>query len=1186
MAKINWDKIQTIDETPAKTQKNINWDKVKTYDTKTDLLKSYGQDALSLAKNVGKVVSNIKPLQIQDVQPTKPNVKSSKDIKLFGQSLGNINFLNEVGVAEKKLKEEEQRKAQRIKDLMDKDTSKIGSTIVAGGLKVGKGLAKFGENILDQYLTTAQLQPRINMGLGTSVPVPKEVYEKTSGKKYEPEKSLATQFVKKDLSKAFDTASKYFDDASYIKTDSFSGKILENIGSMIPTILGGGYASTAITAFGSAAEQALNEGASLQEATLYGIGNSAIEIGTEALTGGIPGLKGSFSLDSLVAKKLLKQEGLEAVSKSISKAIIKAGYKMAGEAGEEALASLLQPLLRKAVYKQGETIDWEQVKKDVIESALIGGIVGGILNLPGTITDIQQSKQTMPNQPITAPAQEQTQPTQPQVEQPTKPIEQPSVDKTVTPKPIEESIVDIKQQTKTETNLDTRQRGVYKSLITNQGIPAEVKANIKKQDTNYMVITDADALDIASKNIAKSGIDKQYKIFKNRVENYEQLSKYDIAEATMLANEYFAKGDTNKYYDLVSDIAVAGTESGQVSQATSILQKSTPDGRVMSLQKQINKINNDNKGKKNWQDITLDTEDINAIKNSTNKKELDTAVNQAIANISAKLPKTIGNRVKEWRYLAMLGNPKTHIRNIVSNVAMKGVSKVKNIQAALFEDIFRPQERTKTLKRADKKTIDFVKQDAIDQKSRIQGTDKYDIGKGKINPKQAKLSEFNSEMLELEDWVFSSKAYKNAMANYITANNLDVDNISATKLEQAREYAIKEAQYQTFRTFNSFAETMSKIENKNIGTKILIGGIVPFKTTPMNIAKTAIEYSPIGLAKTITKNSYDLKNGKINGSQFIDNISKGLTGTAITTLGYILADMGILRASGSKEDKEEYYLQAMGYQPYSLQLGGKSYTLDWLSPAAIPLFIGAEYSELKKDGFDDSKVENIVSSLSTMLDPLTEMSMLQGLNRTLSSYEQNKLGGIVVNTATNFAGQFIPTVSGQIARVIDTKRRDTTGQGTGTQKTLDSFINKQIAKIPFASKTLQPYTNQFGKEEKTGNLPTRLFQNFLSPGFLKDINVSDIDKELLKLYKNSGEKSILPNSSSRYFTDNKKKIVLTPKEYTEFNKTDGEFVLKQLNDLFNLKGYETASEEQKIKAIENIYRAGQKVAKYNYLQNK
>lgn len=734
------------------------------------------------------------------------------------------------------------------------------------------------------------------------------------------------------------------------------------------------------------------------------------------------------------------------------------------------------------------------------------------------------------------------------------------------------------------TQPETKQRGVFETALENQNIPTDIKTGIRNQDQNYMVITNEDLVNTAKKQIEQNGSDNSYITISTKFNNNQILSSDDIATATLLYNEAYAKGDTQKALDLLTTIAINGTKTGQASQATILLQKASPDGRLLAIQKQINQINEENKNKKSYKPLNITQEEMNKIKNSKSQNELDKSVNDTITRLSKEMPKTLGDRLKEWRYLAMLGNLKTHLRNITSNTAMKGVSKIKNTLSSALQDIFIKDisQKTQTLRKANKKTIDFVKEDVINQKGRIQGTDKYDQGKNIIKPIQSKLSVLNSNALEFEDWIFSSSAYKSALENYITAQNIDVDNTTPIEIEKARQYAIEQAQEQTFRTANKIAQAISQFENKNSLTKVLIGSTLPFKTTPINIAKTGLEYSPVGLIKTITKNTSDLKSGKIKPSQYIDNLSKGLTGSSIALIGYLLADMGILTASGSDEDKEKYFQEMQGKQPYSIQIGNKTITLDWLSPSAMPFFMGAEISEMKKNGMDTSKLINIASALGTIIDPLTELSMLQGLNKTLKSYEDNALGGVVTNTLQNYALQYIPTLSGQLARTFSPERKSTTGKGTGIEKQFNTFVNQVKAKIPVLINTLEPYTDQFGNKEITNSIAERAFQNFLSPAYLKTIKTEKVYDEIQKLYDKTGEESILPTSAQRYFTQNGKKIYLTPEEYTKFNTIDGQNSMRLLNNLVNDASYKNMSDTAKVKAIENFYRASQQIAKSKY----
>jgi hypothetical protein len=765
-----------------------------------------------------------------------------------------------------------------------------------------------------------------------------------------------------------------------------------------------------------------------------------------------------------------------------------------------------------------------------------------------------------------------------------------------------------------------KQRGFVQTVIADKKTPKQVVEKLKQDENVYLIQTDINTLNKVNDNIEKLGFDNSLTGVKNKFTTGQRFTKEDTVTMERLYQEAMNKGDFTTASDIISDLAVLGTEQGQSIQALGMIKKLTPEGRLMQVEKLLNRENAKLLPKQQQkmlkklgkQNIDLPQELKNNILSAKNTDELDKAVNEALLEINNQLPLDFGDKLRSWRYLSMLGNPRTHIRNLLGNTAMKTTAKVKNKISGAMEDLisrFTKIERTKTLGRASKEQRLFAKQDALSIKDRIVGNNKYDLNTQKRafdNKFMNKVAQGSSGLLEKEDWLFSGKAYQDAFANYMKANKLSPEFLkSGTKeanlmLEKGRQVAIKEAQEQTFRQENQLANALSQFENKNAITKTTIGAILPFKKTPFNIAKTGYEYSPARFIQSLNDFKKIVKATPTDKPELItkaiDGLAKGLTGSGIMLMGYGLASTGIISASAPDNIKASMLDQSQGKQPYSVNILGKSYTLDWLSPTAMPLFAGVEMYNLANDKSVDDPNKVVTRAMamfegaSKLMDPLTQMSMLQGVNSTLQSYNNNApggyLGAVGINLAQNYAGQFIPTVAGQLARTIDTKRRDTTAKGSGIDKIAGTFINKQKAKIPFISKTLEPYTNQFGKEEKTGDLPTRIFSNFVSPGYLKTIKTTAIDKEIERLYKMTGEQSVLPTSSSRYFTVNGKKIYLTPKEYTDFNKQDGKEVLSRINRLISSSDYKDMSDEEKVNKIKSIYNYSQKIAKYNYFKNK
>ena len=727
----------------------------------------------------------------------------------------------------------------------------------------------------------------------------------------------------------------------------------------------------------------------------------------------------------------------------------------------------------------------------------------------------------------------------------------------------------------------SKKRKHYKSIATSEMVGEQgkkVAKNLLEKD-RYIPVSNAKQIKNADMRIKNSGLEMTLSSFKEAINSGRRLNANDLALGEKLIQEYSKTDDLSTLNDLIQDVALIGTEMGQSVQALSLIKKM---GQLMTLQKAINRINS----KENL-NIKLSEEQTKQIVNSKNQAELDEAVSKVSKEIAEQLPIEVADKLRSWRFLSMLGNPKTHIRNVLSNVVMKGTMGVKNKIAGAIEDIVKPGERTRTFKKSTRETREFATKDAESMVDRIANGGKYDVNT-LINQKKKQfdskimnaIADFNSNALEIEDRIFIKSAYKEALANYMTANKLTPEYLqSGTKeaniaLTKAREFASYEAQVATFRQFSWLATKINQIENKNTATKVLVGGLLPFKKTPINIAKTGIEYSPVGLVKTLTKNSIDLKKGNITANQYIDNISKGLTGTSISMLGYILAKAGILKGSGGDDDRESTYLSGTGNQEYAIKIGDKTFTIDWISPSAMPLLVGAEFYNSAKE--DESTINATIGTMTKTLNPLVEMSMLQSFVSTLQSFSQGELDSLAdmgMNMAESYAGQYVPTILGQTARVIDGTERNTYYTDKKSwEARMVRFFNKQIAKIPFASKILQPKVDVWGEEVKReDNIATRAINQYLNPSYVKTIRNTEADKAIQKLYKASEDSSVLPKAfNSKFNMDNENKV-LTPEENTKYAKKYGKAIKNNITQVANTREYNSLPTADRVNTIKSIY---------------
>lgn len=760
----------------------------------------------------------------------------------------------------------------------------------------------------------------------------------------------------------------------------------------------------------------------------------------------------------------------------------------------------------------------------------------------------------------------------------------------------------------------------YKSIMQSSNTSPEAKAIAKEligSDT-YVPDSNKRQLETADNRIMSNGADNEAVTLATKVKNNDKITADDIAVGERLIEYYSKTGEKEKLQDAIQNVALAGTQAGQTVQAMSLINRQTPQGQAVYLSKVVDRMNKEiekrTKGK--GQKFKLTPEMLDKITNSS-KDTLEKNIDEVARELAKQVPKTTMEKIDSWRYFSMLANPRTHIRNIIGNLSMASVQTVKNKVAGGLEAIAQKtgmiDKRTKTLTPASKEAKQFAKADVDNVLARLNNESKFDT-KNLIQQYQrtfksnilentlGKLYNLNSKALEAEDILGLKSAYRKAMADYMTANKLTVEDLNAgtkaadTKLENARKYAIEQAQEATFHQYSSVASLLNTLENKNKATKLLTGAIIPFKKTPINVAKTGIEYSPVGIVKAFTTDIAKLRKGDINANQYIDNIAKGLTGTGITVAGYALAQAGILSASGDDDDqKNQYYQEDRGNQSFSLKIGDKTYSLDWLSPTAIPLFIGAQLNDnVNSSGEEQTtedmldKISNSIDALSSAMNPMIEMSMLSGVASAVKSFAQGDaqfLQNLAINSAKSYVNQFFPTLGGQIAKMVDDTERSTTSTKQNMfSKAVDSTGKQILNKIPFASKLLPAKTDVWGNEVKREpNKLYRALQQAVFPWTEKELKSTNVDNSISDLYERTGDNSVLPNTSiNKDFTINSEKYRLTSEEYANYKKQYGKTSYNLLNKLTNSSEYKNMTDEQKTKAISEIYSYANEKNKIDY----
>ena len=762
---------------------------------------------------------------------------------------------------------------------------------------------------------------------------------------------------------------------------------------------------------------------------------------------------------------------------------------------------------------------------------------------------------------------------------------------------------------------------ILNSPVTSNEFAEVIEQAVAGGTFDYLPITDKAAHTAAQDAIRRAGgyqtVADEFNVLASLGQS---VGKENMARGIAAYNEAVAAGDHVTAFELLTNIAQSAHTSAQTVQAMNLLNRLTPAGKLLSLRRYVDSVNRKAQergiGRRRraadaetvqtnfvdqYDGIFIDPELADAYltaESDAGRKAAWDAITQSIADQS---PSTFREKADAWRYLSMLGNPTTHVRNLAGNAIQLGARTVKNTIGALIEPMVvrDSSQRTKSVvgrSGADAKLRQWAKEQyAADQQSAMGGG-KYSeynasgiareieekrraqvFGKSGVGKAVNAASRWNTAALDRGDVLFNRPAYVESFAQALKAKGVTAEEAqSGAKPElvaAAREYAINEAQKATYRNTTDLSELLARAghyQGDNKAAKALsiaYDAVMPFRKTPANILTTGLDYSPVGIAKAVKQAAVDVKSGKATAADAVDSLCEGLTGTGILALGAYLASEGLLNLRAGDDDDEEAFNKTLGHQDYALELGGRSYTLDWAVPAAIPLFAGAA---LVEGGMDFGGLMDAVSNIG---DVVLETSMLSTFNDIIRniSYADNPMASAVGRVASSYASQFLPTVGGKIASALDdTVRKSYVESGTSQlERDAKYFGQTVLRKTPFAREAMQPSIDMWGEEVSNGDPLLRIIQNSVSPSTVKEIKNDAVTQEVWRLYEATGEG--LPSAAEKSFVVNGERKYLTGEEYTEYAKVMGQTRRQVLEPLLKSKGYQKLSDADKAKAVGYAY---------------
>jgi len=776
-------------------------------------------------------------------------------------------------------------------------------------------------------------------------------------------------------------------------------------------------------------------------------------------------------------------------------------------------------------------------------------------------------------------------------------------------------------------------RTIFEADATPDERLPDLKAAVVNGDMGHIPVTnDARSKNAVSK-LAKDGWTKSVADFLAAV-NSGKVDADTIALGAHLLNEAGNAPECTgrEYVELCMAYNDAVHGTGQALAAARILKTLTPEGKLYGIEKTVEKMNqkirenNEKRGpRRQKSEIKLDEDLVEAYLNAETEEERNAIHDAIIKDAASQVPNTLRDKFVALRYLNMLGNFKTQVRNLAGNVGMGLIQKAKNevrsgmegafslltggkyertykgfynpkLYIAAMKDI-NSNEDIQKIAKGEAKFSDAGKQA---ESEIMQAKDSFS-NKNPFGWLLNKYSKATETAMDVGDVVFVRANYADALAGYLNAHKITAeewqamvnDPSRAAEVDKARAFAVKQAQESTFRDTNAVSKFVSDLDKGpvwNDKTRAIINGILPFRKTPANVLVRMEEYSPLGLVNTAYK-AYQAKNGNATASDVIDSLAKTLTGSAITMLGYYLRGRGRVRTQ-EKDKGQEKLDKLAGKQDYSIEvdlpkeLGGgrKSLTMDWLTPASGSFFMGAELYDLVNDG--EIQWKDAVAAMFSITNPMLNMSMLSGVNDALNNLndfqgDNSAMMQFVLNSAWSYLTQGISnTLAGQAEQFSEDYRQtyytDSDGFfGNATQKKLAKLGNK----TPGIDYQNADYIDAWGRKQANDeNKGKRAWNAFFNPSYVSDLDekATKVDGILNSLYQYGKKQketddfpNVIPQTPSRSTTVNGTK--LTPEEYDVYATTKGQESLNAVTEFVESAQFKKMGKIQQAETIRDIY---------------
>lgn len=652
-----------------------------------------------------------------------------------------------------------------------------------------------------------------------------------------------------------------------------------------------------------------------------------------------------------------------------------------------------------------------------------------------------------------------------------------------------------------------------------------------------------------------------------------KASDQGVATATELIKYHQAKGEFKLAAEIADKAAKNLTDLGRGVQAASLYSRISPEGIVRYAAREAQKGGNKLEPSI-AQQLTKMAKEVGRMPDGEQKA---IAVQKMLDLAKAQNPSSTAQKVIDVWKAGLLTAPTTHAGNILSNT-IEGTTQqaLVNPLATLFDIptslVTGRRSRVLNTKGLFSGAVEGTKRggkylttgyDARNPLNKYELQNKTVFGQGPVGKAATGYTQGVFRALGAADQPFYYATLRSSLRNEaLTAaknqglrgakKDAFVNSFLKNPDIGALERATQEAKRSVFANQTALGKAASSLKRGHPVGQFAI----PFSQVPSSIATRILERSPVGYVNAASDIVKAAQGKGFNQRAFTEKLSNATVGTAgALVVGKVLAQNNMISLGYPQNPKEKSRWQAEGRQPYSVKLGNKWISLNYVQPFGSILAYGAAFSQAQKDG--KSLEQSLATATGEASKSLSSQSFLKGVSGIFQA----------VQDPARSAEQFFETTAGSVVpNAIRALARST----DPLQRQVNTPLQSIQRGIPGQSEKLLPSQDVFGTDMPR---PSSAANSLLNPLRPSNIRGTDVTAEVDRLHQTdptNTDMDVMPTPLEKTQTFGGEQVALTDKQLYSLQKSVGQNVNEVWGAMIATPEYAALTDPEKAAALRKM----------------